>query len=176
MSSWKRGRIRTLIPSLASRSNFSSYSFHHRPRAARKSGGAAIIARAGLSLKLNSNRDFSTFEYMDASIHSKDQLIQCLAIYRPPYSNKNKHSTNEFIVEFSALLEDVLVRPGRLLILSDMNYHMDDPNCPEANKLRDLLDTFGLCQHVRGPTHSRSHTLDLVITRAEGHDSQDRCQ
>lgn len=28
-----------------------------------------------------------------------------------------------------------------------------------------VLDTFGLSQHVKGPTHIQGHTLDLVISK-----------
>ena len=34
-----------------------------------------------------------------------------------------------------------------------------------AKELSALLDTFGLFQHVKGPTHTRGHTLDLVISK-----------
>ena len=34
-----------------------------------------------------------------------------------------------------------------------------------AKELSALLDTFGLFQHVKGPTHTRGHTLDLVIAK-----------
>lgn len=34
-----------------------------------------------------------------------------------------------------------------------------------AKDLSALLDTFGLLQHVKGPTHTRGHTLDLVISK-----------
>ena len=34
-----------------------------------------------------------------------------------------------------------------------------------AKELSALLDTFGLLQHVKGPTHTRGHTLDLVISK-----------
>ena len=40
--------------------------------------------------------------------------------------------------------------------------------CREARKFLDLIDSFGLTQHVAGVTHepiSDGHTLDLVSTR-----------
>ncbi|CAH3120278.1 unnamed protein product, partial [Porites lobata] len=32
-------------------------------------------------------------------------------------------------------------------------------------KFSDLLESFGLKQHVTGPTHKDGHTLDLIVTR-----------
>ena len=46
-----------------------------------------------------------------------------------------------------------------------MNIHVDDPNDPDAIKFLDLLDTYGLTQHVNTPTHRLGHTPDLIITR-----------
>ena len=33
-------------------------------------------------------------------------------------------------------------------------------------RIRALMETFGLIQHVHVPTHSSGHTLDLIITRS----------
>ena len=37
---------------------------------------------------------------------------------------------------------------------------------PDAKKFTDLLETFGLVQHVNVPTHTSGHTLDLIISRS----------
>ena len=42
---------------------------------------------------------------------------------------------------------------------------MDVPTDAYTVKFMDLLESLGLEQHVRGPTHTHGHTLDLVITR-----------
>ncbi|KAM4592398.1 uncharacterized protein PAE49_010282 [Odontesthes bonariensis] len=47
----------------------------------------------------------------------------------------------------------------------DFNIHMDNNMDTNAKELCSLLDTFGLLQHVNGPTHTRGHTLDLVISK-----------
>ena len=67
--------------------------------------------------------------------------------------------------EFSSLMESAVISNGQLLISGDFNFHVDDiSNCDAANFL-DILDNFGLLQHVSGPTHRLGHTLDLIITR-----------
>ena len=52
-----------------------------------------------------------------------------------------------------------------LVIASYFNFHLDCPSDNNANKFIELLETFGLCQHVNVPTHSSGHVLDLIITR-----------
>ena len=56
--------------------------------------------------------------------------------------------------------------PEVLLTTGDFNFHIDCPSDADGMKFADLLDTFGLIQHVQVPTHSSGHTLDLVITRS----------
>ena len=46
-----------------------------------------------------------------------------------------------------------------------MNIHVDDASDADACNFLDLLESLGLQQHVRGPTHIHEHTLDLVVTR-----------
>ena len=42
---------------------------------------------------------------------------------------------------------------------------MDDPDDITAEHFRNLLNAFGLAQHVRSATHVYGHTLDLIITQ-----------
>ena len=72
-----------------------------------------------------------------------------------------------FFKEFSILAEQLAVASGNLLIVSDFNFHVDSLGNSEAIKFTSILESFNLKQRVRGPTHKKGHTLDLVITRAE---------
>ncbi|XP_070552127.1 uncharacterized protein [Ptychodera flava] len=73
--------------------------------------------------------------------------------------------TNQFIAEFTSLLESEVPSPGHLLIAGDFNFHVDDTSSPDAVKLHDLLECIGLQQHVHTSTHVKEHTLDLLVTR-----------
>ena len=52
------------------------------------------------------------------------------------------------------------------MIARDFNFHLDDLNNRHAKQFVDILDGFGLQQHVKGPTHKKGHTLDFIITRS----------
>ena len=52
-----------------------------------------------------------------------------------------------------------------LLICGDFNVHMDVPSDADTIRLKDLLNSMGLVQHVKRPTHIHGQTLDLIITR-----------
>lgn len=56
-----------------------------------------------------------------------------------------------------------------MLVLGDFNMHVDSPDCSLSSGLADVLDSFGLQQHVDFSTHNNDHTLDLVcITGVDG--------
>ena len=54
-----------------------------------------------------------------------------------------------------------------VLIVGDFNVHVDGPSCEDAAALLDSLAALSLAQHVSGATHSRGHTLDLIISRSD---------
>ena len=54
---------------------------------------------------------------------------------------------------------------GRFLSSGDFNFHMDVDTDTDANNFKDLLESAGLAQHVKGPTHRSGHTLDFIIDR-----------
>ena len=86
-------------------------------------------------------------------------------IYRPPPSQQNQLQKSLFVTEFADLLEQAATWTGRLLILGDFNVHWDVESDTEKKQFVDLLEAFSITQHVEGPTHSRGHTLDLVMSR-----------
>ena len=51
------------------------------------------------------------------------------------------------------------------MLCDDFNIHVDVEDNPHAESFGDLIDSFGLAQHVHFETHVQGHTLDLVITR-----------
>ena len=71
------------------------------------------------------------------------------------------------MIEFGDYLAEVVPLPGELLLLGDFNFHVDCPQNTDASAFIELIDSYGLVQHVRGPTHRHGHTLDLVITRSD---------
>jgi hypothetical protein len=71
-----------------------------------------------------------------------------------------------FFEEFSDLLGRLAVSSGKLVLVGDFNFHVDDLTNPQAARFLDLLDCYNLKQHITGATHKANHTLDLVITRS----------
>ena len=68
-----------------------------------------------------------------------------------------------FLEEFEDFLSEVTVLPGKLAIMGDFYFNLDEPHKSEVNT---ILSSFGLERHIKTAmdTYRRS---DLVITRAE---------
>ncbi|ELU12644.1 hypothetical protein CAPTEDRAFT_185599 [Capitella teleta] len=135
------------------------YAMVHRPRDAR-GGGVAFIHRRSITLSQIRLGDYSSFEVLDALVCTARRLRMCV-VYRPPPSRRNNLTVAQFMSEFADFLSDIVSLPGEPLIVGDFNFHLDDCGDADASTFSDLLTSFGLKQHVRGPTHEKGHTLDL---------------
>jgi hypothetical protein len=71
-----------------------------------------------------------------------------VTIYRPPYLKDLPVSSNVFFKEFSSYLENIVMIAEVLLITGDFNFHVDCPIKAHAKKFAELINTFGLIQHV----------------------------
>ena len=108
------------------------------------------------------NGEEESFEYCELLVQISSSLkIRVVIVYRPPHSEDHRVPVVTFLSEFSSYMESVILSKDHLLILGDFNIHMDVLTDAYTVKFMDLLESPGLEQHVRGPTHP----LDLVITR-----------
>ena len=139
------------------------YKFIDRPRLGRRGGGTGLVYRDSLGVKKVDAGEKESFEFSEWTVTlSSSHNLRVVIIYRPPYCDEHRVSTNVFFTEFSIYLESILLSKEQLLITGDFNIHVDDP---DSLTLLDLLESVGLRQHVSQPTHVHGHTLDLIITR-----------
>ena len=145
-------------------SSLSGYNIHQVPRVKQRGGGIAVITRSTLKFTQNKTLTFKFFEIMDCNLNFLSSVVRFIVVYRPP-----KCTINDFLSEFSTFLETVICSAGRLIIVGDFNIHVDNPADPNAERFSDFLHSIGLSQHMIGPTHTKGHTLDLIITRSADH-------
>jgi exonuclease III len=136
-------------------------------RSNRRGGGLAFIFRKCLNVKTVEIGSKQSFDFLDLLVSSGACSTRVIVIYRTPYSQSHPVSMGIFCEEFSQLLECSISTPSRLLILGDFNIHVDNSESPDTIKFKDILDTFGIEQHVHEITHMRGHTLDLVLCRKD---------
>ena len=69
-----------------------------------------------------------------------------------------------FIDQFTDFLTSLQSKYNNIIILGDINMHMEDPTNLNACILQDSIKAFNLSQHDKIPTHNKGHTLDVIIT------------
>ena len=106
----------------------------------------------------------SMFSEWKLSAHGR--IIELVVVYRPPYSKEHPVPASVFFQEFSTFLETIVLCPEVLLVSGDFNFRLDDPSDADARKFMELMDTFGLLQHINTSTHVSGHILDLIISRS----------
>ena len=142
------------------------YDFHYVPRIGRRGGGVCICLRKSFKVRRTDIKSFKSFEYIDLVISSRYQKsLRLVIIYRPQTTKEKQRTAPIFFNEFSTFFEGIATVPHHLLIAGDFNFHMDNLQDREAAKFADFLDSAGLIQHVSGPTHTKGHTLDLILSR-----------
>ena len=151
------------------RSTLHQYEATHLSRPNRKGGGLSVITNSDLKVSVNKSECYRSFEVLDLNISSpqKPECFRVISIYRPPKSVVNKCSFSDFLEELSNLLEITITSAGHIVIAGDFNIHIDDKNNSDAVKFLDLIDSFGLVNHVKHSTHDKGHILDLLLTREE---------
>ena len=92
--------------------------------------------------------------------HFNSAKLVFVTLYRPSSLN-----TSELIFEeFISLLEIVSTYGSEIVLSGDFNIQVDDDNDVSARRILKLLDAFKIQQCVTTSTHTRCHTLDLIIT------------
>ena len=89
------------------------------------------------------------------------QPSQLLAYITP--SNCQDFTDTTFIDQLTDLLTTLLSKYNNIIILGDIDMHMDDLNNQNACIPHDSINAFNLT-HVKIPTHNKGHTLDVIIT------------
>ena len=72
----------------------------------------------------------------------------------------------DFLHDFGELLGHMSCISHHILIAGDFNIHIDNSFMDSATNFIQILDQYNL-QHVSGATHTKGHTLDLVITKRD---------
>ena len=136
------------------------------PRTNGKGGGVAIISRDYIKIQEPVFQDtkFANFESLNciASFERKNLFIG--AIYRPPPSRSNGLRTSTFFQEWQDYLEQLILLKHEILLVGDINFHLDNKTSPDTKKFLTILNSFSFVQLVDSVTHIGGHILDFVAT------------
>ena len=141
------------------------YKLFDQIRSDRTGGGTALLIRENLHASRVDAGVLTSFEFSHWMVEFQSRKLQIIIIYHPPYSSNRPVTMSVFFADFSSFLEGITMSSVPLLIAGDFNIHVDVPGIADSVCLKELLESMGLQQHVKVPTHESGHTLDLIITR-----------
>jgi exonuclease III len=143
------------------------YSFRNIPRTGeRTGGGTGIMVRENFKIGFIEGIQRLSFEVSEWNLTANGHISKFVIVYRPPYSDVHPVTISTFFEEFTIYLEGLVMCSEVLIIAGDFNIHMDDLAHVDTCRFSELLETFGLVQHVNFATHRSGHWLDLIITRS----------
>ena len=141
------------------------YKLYDVHRSGRNGRGTALITCSNITVKQVVTPAWCSFELSAWTLINGSSRILLAIVYRPPYSTKHPETISSFVSEFSQYPESFVLCTQPILICGDFNIHVDFQDNPNAESFVDLIDCFGLAQHVHFATRVQGHTLHLVITR-----------
>ena len=94
--------------------------------------------------------------------YTPNRALYIIGIYHPPPSNDTTNTM--FVDEITELLEGMIGKYSKKVVLGDLNMHVDDVTNADSYIFYDTMHAFGFKQHVTSLTHKCSHMLDLVYS------------
>ena len=90
------------------------------------------MSRTELSVTFHIAGEKTSFEFAEYIVISGSNKVKVAIIYRTPYSEKHPVTVSTFLGEFAEYLESIVMLSERLLIVGDMNIHVDVPDDPDV--------------------------------------------
>jgi hypothetical protein len=148
----------------------SDFQFKGIPRPSEKGkcgGGIGAIYKSSIQTEMKHGENYRTFEYMNINMKLQPPILLCV-LYKVHSKDNYRFSTNDFFEEFELYLTSIISSTVEdICIIGDINIHLDDETDPSTKRIKNILESLGLKQHVKHPTHNGGHTLDAVITRTD---------
>ena len=138
------------------------YYFINHPRSNDAHGGLGILHKTDIHLVVrDTGIHTETFEH--CCVMDTKNGVTYVLVSRPPPSTENGFTKPGFLSEFDNFIDEISTLPGKLVLLGDLNIHVDTPEESDARHFLTTLATSGLHQHVTVVTHEKGHVRDLVI-------------
>ena len=141
------------------------YKFISCPRKSGIGGGVALLFKSQLNAKKCEVHSFNTFELLEVTCVLSNKPVHIYVVYRPPPNNKNGLKSSDFFDEFTSFASAIAASHHDVLIVGDINLHLDKKENKDACEFITILDSYELEQHVNEPTHTLGHILDVVISK-----------
>ena len=137
------------------------YNISHVFRSDKRGAGVAILWKEKLkSLKLDCKvkpKTYCSLQYkcLVFKFNPKFTIINIYRLQEIPFS--------QFLNDLDDLINDHFSFSHSLILTGDFNVHFEKDDSHDTVLLSDLTCSFGLSQLIKGQTHKRGHTLDLLF-------------
>jgi len=111
-------------------------------------GGVCLLYRDYLHMRVVSTSHYQSFEHIAVFLHGSGLKCLFVVIYRPG----STPASSAFFEELADLVESV-ISYSSVIIIGDINIHLDLPNDPGTVSFSSLLSTSHLVQVVQSPSH-----------------------
>ena len=145
-------------------------------RQGRVGGGIALIHSTKIKVKEKITGAKASFEYGVWQTQINKITTTVIALYRPPYSERNRSSIATFCDELSDLLSEVMAGESNIVLTGDFNIHIFQMEDRNAQLFMEFTQSMGFNQHVNGPTQRAGNTLDLIFTETASKLNVIRCE
>ena len=108
---------------------------------------------------MNLTSKVETFEFVSVMLILRNVRTIAVVIYRPG----SERVSDQFLEDFSQMLEELTVHSCHILVVGDINIHLDKPDDVWTMKFNTIVDCFGLVQNISSPTHKAGHTCQNVL-------------
>ena len=129
-----------------------------------RGGGTAMIFRSNITATEITQKKLRSFELAHWMTTINTSTLNILGIYHPPYSTGQKITNAMFLDDLTEFLRDWMAYYRNIIICGDFNIHIDNPSDTEAQIFTDIMEAFGLQQHVNFQTHCAGNTLGLIFS------------
>ena len=107
---------------------------------------------------------FSQYALYKLTTKTKEKFL-ILAVYHPPFTTCKGYTNTHFVDDLLEKYSEILARFGLdILIMGDLNLHMEESQDQEVASFLLDLDIMGLKQHINFYTHRQGHVLDVIIS------------
>ena len=130
----------------------------------KRRGGIALLYSTKYKIKTVAHTKYSSFESGVWHIQSGSTHYTLLGVYHPPVGMQQGFTNSIFMDDLTELLTEVVFSHNNIIILGDINIHLNEPEDGDTRALCDICEAFNITQHIKFPTHNLDHTLDIVAT------------
>ena len=137
-----------------------------------RGGCSAALFKTQFQLRVRTNPCNTTY-FESTCITDSVGRLNLVVIYRPPQSPANGFKISDFLTEFDSYMDEIVLLPGKLLLVGDFNVHWNKPEKLDVKEYANTLSSANLQQHIDTATHVSGNILDHVICSCDENFVQD---